>query len=98
MKKAKRMRMLVKTLSAAVLGVLVGTASADMSGMGGPAIPRELKESMSNSFGGDVILARCPFTIGAIKSMMRVVSPPDLASRLNSSSGDSGVTLSNRIL
>ena len=56
MKKAKRMRMLVKTLSAAVLGVLVGTASADMSGMGGPAIPRELKESMSNSFGGDVIL------------------------------------------
>ncbi|MEJ2309842.1 MAG: alkene reductase [Gammaproteobacteria bacterium] len=29
---------------------------ADMSGMGGPAIPRALKETMSNSFGGDVIL------------------------------------------
>jgi N-ethylmaleimide reductase len=29
---------------------------ADMSGMGGPAIPRSLKEAMSNSFGGDVIL------------------------------------------
>jgi N-ethylmaleimide reductase len=29
---------------------------ADMSGMGGPAIPGELKKSMSNSFGGAVIL------------------------------------------
>ncbi len=39
------------------------------------------------ALGGDVISARCPFPMGAMRSMMRVVSPPDLASRLNFSSG-----------
>jgi hypothetical protein len=39
------------------------------------------------ALGGDVISARWPFPRGAMRSMMRVVGPPDGASSLNFSSG-----------
>ena len=39
------------------------------------------------ALGGDVISARWPFPSGAIRSMMRVVRPPDGASSLNFSCG-----------
>ena len=50
------------------------------------------------ALGGEVISARCPFPSGAIRSMIRVVRPPEGASSANFSSGYSGVRLSKRIL
>ena len=47
------------------------------------------------AFGGDTTMPRCPFPIGATRSMMRCVMSFGSPSRRKRSSGNSGVSLSN---